>query len=120
MSLLSAISVFLVAVLHIYILILEAFLWTKPRGLKAFRLTPAFAEQTKVLAANQGLYNGFLAAGLFWGLAHPAVEFGKQIQLFFCGCVLVAGVVGGATANKRIFFVQGVPGLIGMAAVWFL
>ncbi|KAF8861500.1 DUF1304-domain-containing protein [Acephala macrosclerotiorum] len=120
MSLLFAIPIFLIAILHIYILILEVFLWTKPRGLKAFRLTPAFAEQTKVLAVNQGLYNGFLAAGLIWGLAHPVEEFGKQIQLFFCGCVLVAGIIGGATANKRIFLVQGVPGLVGMVTVLLL
>jgi len=77
----SSIPVFLVATEHVYIMVLECFLWTSPRARKAFNLTPAFAESTKALAANQGLYNGFLAAGLFWGLAHPVRDFGKQIQL---------------------------------------
>jgi putative membrane protein len=114
---LSSIPVFLVATEHIYIMVLESFLWTSPRGRKAFRTTPAFAESTKVLAANQGLYNGFLAAGLYWGLFHPVRDFGKQIQLFFLGCVLAAGAVGGATANKKIFFIQGMPGMVGLAAI---
>jgi putative membrane protein len=113
----SSIPVFLVATEHVYIMVLECFLWTSPRARKAFNLTPAFAESTKALAANQGLYNGFLAAGLFWGLAHPVRDFGKQIQLFFLGCVLTAAAVGGATANKKIYFVQGVPGMLGLAAV---
>lgn len=120
MSLISSIPVLLVAVLHVYILVLESFLWTTPRGRKAFGLTPAFAEASKTLAANQGLYNGFLAAGLTWGLFHPVQEFGRQIQLFFLVCVAVAGIVGGATANKKIFLIQGVPGLVGIAAVWLL
>ena len=98
-------------------MVLESFLWTSPRGRKAFNTTPTYAESTKVLAANQGLYNGFLAAGLFWGLLHPVQDVGKQIQLFFLGCVVTAAVVGGATANKRILLVQGVPGMVGLAAV---
>lgn len=103
----------LVALLHVYILMLEMFLWTTPRGRKAFGLTPEFAEQTKVLAANQGLYNGFLAAGLFWGLwLGPA---GNSVKVFFLLCVLVAGIYGAATANRRILFIQAVPAALGLA-----
>lgn len=103
----------LVALLHVYILMLEMFLWTTPRGRKAFGLTPEFAEQTKVLAANQGLYNGFLAAGLFWGLwLGPA---GNSVKVFFLFCVLVAGIYGAATANRRILFIQAVPAALGLA-----
>lgn len=104
--------VLLIAVLHVYILVLEMFLWDKPRGLKAFGLTPEFAAQTKVLAANQGLYNGFLAAGLFWGLSMG--EAGHAIKVFFLACVLVAGLYGAATANKRILFIQAVPAAVGL------
>ena len=104
--------VLLIAVLHVYILVLEMFLWDKPRGLKAFGLTPEFAAQTKVLAANQGLYNGFLAAGLFWGLSLG--EAGHAIKVFFLVCVLVAGLYGAATANKRILFIQAVPAAVGL------
>jgi len=105
----------LIALLHVYILVLEMFLWTTPRGRKAFGTTAEFAEQSKVLAANQGLYNGFLAAGLAWGLA-MGVE-GHGVKLFFLACVLVAGVYGGVTANKRILFIQAVPAAIGLALV---
>lgn len=104
--------VLLVAVLHVYILVLEMFLWDKPRGRKAFGLTPEFAAQTRVLAANQGLYNGFLAAGLFWGLSLG--EAGHSIKVFFLVCVLVAGLYGAATANKRILFIQAVPAAVGL------
>jgi putative membrane protein len=105
--------VLLVALLHVYILVLEMFLWTTPRGRKAFGTTEAFAADSKVLAANQGLYNGFLAAGLFWGLALGAG--GQQVKVFFLLCVLVAGLYGAATANKRILFVQALPAAIGLA-----
>jgi putative membrane protein len=104
--------VLLVGLLHVYILVLEMFLWDKPKGLKAFRLEPDFAAQTKVLAANQGLYNGFLAAGLFWGLYLGAA--GHSVKVFFLLCVLVAGVFGAATASKRILFVQAVPAVLGL------
>ena len=105
----------LMALLHVYILVLEMFLWTSPRGRKAFGTTAEFAEQSKVLAANQGLYNGFLAAGLAWGLClGPA---GHGAKLFFLGCILVVGVYGGATANKRILFIQAIPAAIGIALV---
>ncbi|MBA2676448.1 DUF1304 domain-containing protein [Ramlibacter sp.] len=105
--------VLLVALLHVYILVLEMFLWNTPRGRKAFGTTEAFAAESKVLAANQGLYNGFLAAGLFWGLTLGAG--GLQVKVFFLLCVLVAGLYGAATANKRILFVQAVPAAIGLA-----
>ena len=105
----------LVAVLHLYFLVLEMFFWTKPLGRKVFRLDPAFAEASKVLAANQGLYNGFLAAGLVWGLCRADVP----AQLFFLGCVIVAGVYGAATVGKKILFVQAVPAALAFAAVLF-
>jgi putative membrane protein len=104
--------VLLVALLHVYILVLEMFMWESPRGRKAFGTTPEFAAQSKVLAANQGLYNGFLAAGLFWGLWLGEAGFG--VKVFFLLCVLVAGVYGAATANKRILFVQAVPAAVGL------
>jgi putative membrane protein len=97
------------ALLHVYIMVLEMFLWTTPRGRKAFRLTADFAEKTKVLAANQGLYNGFLAAGLGWGLAHPVAEFAMQIRLFFLGCIAIAGVYGAVTSSGRILYIQALP-----------
>lgn len=115
MALAASIVVGLIGLLHVYILVLEMFLWTTPRGRRAFGTTPEFAEATKVLAANQGLYNGFLAAGLFWGLA--AGPEGRGIQIFFLGCVLVAGLYGAATASRRILFVQAVPAAIGLALV---
>ncbi len=119
MALLASISVALIALLHIYILVLEMFLWTTPRGRKAFGLTADLANKTKALAANQGLYNGFLAAGLVWGIVHPAREFGKQIELFFLGCVVVAGVFGAVTAKPRIFCIQSLPAAAAIVAVYF-
>lgn len=106
MPLLSTLPVALVATIHTYIFALESLLWTTPRGHKTFGMTPAYAAQTKVLALNQGLYNGFLAAGLVWGILHPQAEVGKQINLFFLGCVGVAGVVGGLTVKPKIIAVQ--------------
>jgi putative membrane protein len=108
-------AVALVAVLHVYILVLEMFLWTTPRGRRAFGLAPEFAEATRVLAANQGLYNGFLAAGLAWGLLLGPD--GRHVVLFFLGCVIVAGVFGAMTASRKILFVQAVPAVIAMALV---
>lgn len=105
----------LIAALHVYILVLEMFMWDKPKGLRAFGMTPEFAASTKVLAANQGLYNGFLAAGLIWGLAlGPA---GNAVKVFFLACVAVAGLYGGLTASRKILFIQALPGAIGLAAV---
>jgi putative membrane protein len=113
MSALATPLVLLVALLHLYFLVLEMFLWTRPLGLKVFRQSREKAEQSKVLAANQGLYNGFLAAGLIYGVATGSREF----ELFFLACVIAAGVYGAATVNRRIFFVQAVPALLAMAAV---
>ncbi len=106
-----------VALIHLYILVLEMVLWDKPAGMKAFGTTPEFAAQTKVLAANQGLYNGFLAAGLIWGIWLG--EAGDPIKLFFLGCVAVAGLYGAATAGRKILFVQTIPAVIAIIGVWF-
>ncbi len=119
MGALAATATGLVAALHVYIMVLEMFLWTTPRGRRAFKLTAAFAEQTRALAANQGLYNGFLAAGLAWGLLHPVPAFAAQIRLFFLACVFVAGVYGGATVAPRIYLVQALPAVLSALAVLF-
>src|SRR5258705_8301527 len=95
----------LVAALHVYFLVLEMFLWTKPLGLKTFHNSPEKAADSAVLAANQGLYNGFLAAGLIWGLLHSAPGFALQIKVFFLLCVIVAGIYGAATVSRRILLV---------------
>lgn len=113
----SSILVGIVAFEHIYILYLEMFAWTTPRVQRIFGTTPTFAADSKALAANQGLYNGFLAAGLLWGLLHPQPSTGIQIQLFFLICVLVAAVYGGLTAKRSILFVQGGPALIAFLSV---
>ena len=115
MSLIANIVVGLVALLHVYFLVLEMFLWDKPVGLKTFRQTKEAAAATKVLAANQGLYNGFLAAGLLWGLLLGAN--GADVKLFFLGCVLVAGLYGAATASRRILFIQALPAAIGLLLI---
>lgn len=104
----------LVAVLHLYFLVLEMFLWTKPAGLKAFGLTPEKAADSAVLAANQGLYNGFLAAGLIWGLIQVTPAFAFQIKLFFLACVIVAGAYGAYSVSRKILFVQAVPAAIAL------
>ena len=108
----------LVAALHVYFLVLEMFLWTRPLGLKTFRNTPEKAQDSAVLAANQGLYNGFLAAGLVWGLLHPVPAVGLQIKLFFLLCVIVAGVYGAATVSKRILYVQAAPAALALILLW--
>jgi putative membrane protein len=107
----------IVALIHLYILVLEMFLWDKPQGMKAFGTTSEFAAASKVLAANQGLYNGFLAAGLIWGIWLG--EAGDPIKLFFLLCVAVAGLYGAATVSRRILFVQTIPAVIAMVGVWF-
>jgi putative membrane protein len=115
MVLASQIATALVALIHLYILVLEMFLWTTSRGRKAFGLTPEFAEASKVLAANQGLYNGFLCAGLVWGLSlGPS---GRSVTIFFLGCVVVAGVYGALTASRKILYVQAVPAVIALLLV---
>lgn len=112
MSIVATMLTLLVALLHLYFLVLEMFLWARPLGLKTFRNTREKAEATRVLAANQGLYNGFLAAGLLYGVATGSREF----ALFFLGCVMVAGLYGAMTVNRRIFFVQALPALLAIAA----
>jgi putative membrane protein len=109
----ALVLVAVMALLHVYILVLEMFLWTTRRGRKAFGTTAEFAEASKVLAANQGLYNGFLAAGLVWALITGGWE-GYRIAMFFLGCILVAGIYGGASANRRILFIQALPALVTM------
>ena len=113
MSLLAAVAVALVALLHVYFLALEMFLWDKPFGMKTFGLTPEKAAITKSLAMNQGLYNGFLAAGLVWGLVADLL----QVEVFFLACVIAAGIFGAATASRKILWVQALPGVIALALV---
>lgn len=115
MTLATNIFIALIALLHVYILVLEMFLWEKPAGLRAFRNTPEKAAITKVLAANQGLYNGFLAAGLFWGLWLG--DAGQSIQVFFLICIAIAGLYGAATAARKILYIQTIPAAIGLALI---
>lgn len=113
MTMTANILVALIAFLHLYFLVLEMFLWDKPAGLRAFGQTREQAEASKVLAANQGLYNGFLAAGLIWGLSLGAE--GLAIKVFFLCCILLAGLYGAATASRKILFVQALPAAITLA-----
>ena len=117
MPLAATVCTALVALLHGYFLVLEMFLWTKPYGRRVFNLTPEKAEATKTLAANQGLYNGFLAAGLVWGLSLGAE--GYAIKVFFLGCVIIAGVFGAATVSRKILYVQALPAAIALALTCF-
>jgi len=115
MRMTATVVVALVALLHLYFLVLEMFLWTTPVGRRAFGLTPEFARASRSLAANQGLYNGFLAAGLVWGLALGPT--GVTIQVFFLLCVVVAGIFGALTASRKILWVQALPGALALALV---
>ena len=115
MDMAANIAVALVALLHLYFLMLEIFFWDKPLGRRAFGLTPEFAAASKALAANQGLYNGFLVAGLAWGLWLGAG--GTPIKVFFLGCVVVAGVFGALTASRKILWAQALPGAVALALV---
>ncbi len=115
MSPVARIALAALALLHVYILVLEMFLWTQPAGRKAFNLSAEFAQASKGLAANQGLYNGFLAAGLGWAAIPNPHD--RAAALFFLGCVLVAGLYGAATASRKILFVQAVPATIGLGLV---
>jgi len=115
-QLLPRLAVGLVALEHVYIMVLEMFLWNTPRGMATFNTTPEFAQASASLAANQGLYNGFLAAGLIWGLATG----NRTFKLFFLACVIVAGVFGAVTALPKIFFIQALPAIIAMALVLLL
>ena len=114
MSYASGIAIGVVALIHLYILILEMFLWEKPAGLRAFGLSKEFAAATKVLAANQGLYNGFLAIGLMWGLFAGDV----RVQVFFLVCVLAAGVYGALTVSRKILWVQAAPAALALVLLW--
>ncbi|WP_333738856.1 DUF1304 domain-containing protein [Streptomyces sp. IBSBF 2806] len=116
MNILANVLVGLVAALHLYILVMEMFLWQKPPGMSFHGFDAELAKRTASMAANQGLYNGFLAAGLVWGLV-AADPTGFRAQVFFLSCVIVAGVYGAATANRRILFAQALPGAIALAAV---
>ncbi len=117
MTIITTIVITLIALLHVYILVLEMFLWEKPAGLRAFRNTPEKAAITKVLAANQGLYNGFLAAGLFWGLWLG--DAGTAIKVFFLLCIAIAGIYGAATAARKILYIQTIPALVGLGLLLF-
>jgi len=112
----AQIAAALVALLHVYFMVLEMFLWTRPFGRRTFGLTQEFAAASKSLAANQGLYNGFLAAGIAWGLWLG--EAGRGVALFFLACVVVAGVFGAVTVSRKILAVQALPGAIAFALVW--
>jgi putative membrane protein len=116
MALLAEALILLVVAIHVYIVILEMFLWRTERGMKSFGTDQAFADRSAPLAANQGLYNGFLVAGLVWGLLAPD-PVGFQVKVFFLACVLVAGLYGAATVNRRILFVQALPAILALVAV---
>ncbi len=118
MIVIANVLVALVAMLHVYFLILEMFLWTKPLGLKTFGNTQERADAMAVLAANQGLYNGFLAAGLFWGLFHPQPSVAFQIKVFFLLCVIIAGAYGAHSVSRRILFVQAAPAALALIFLW--
>ncbi len=115
MHILADVALVVVAVLHLAFLVLEMFLWTKPFGMRTFRLSPELAQASAGLAANQGLYNGFLAAGLIWGVIGGDGAY--AIRLFFLGCVIVAGIFGGLTAKRSIIYMQALPGLLALLAV---
>jgi putative membrane protein len=117
MSSIANIVIAIVALLHIYFLVLEMFLWDKPTGLRVFGQTQEAATASKVLAANQGLYNGFLAAGLIWSILLGAA--GTDVKIFFLSCVVIAGLYGGLTASRKILFVQALPAAIGLSLVLF-
>jgi putative membrane protein len=116
MSIAANVVIAIIALLHLWFLILEMFLWTKLSGRRAFGTTAEFAEQSKALAANQGLYNGFLAAGLVWGLCLGSSA-GFSVKVFFLTCVLIAGIFGGLTASRKILWIQALPAAIGLVLV---
>jgi len=112
MKVIADVFVVIVALLHFGFLYLEMFLWDKPLGMKTFRLTAEQAKQTKTLGMNQGLYNGFLAAGLIWGLFA-----GDAVKIFFLSCVVIAGIFGAMTVSKRVFYIQALPAIIGLVVL---
>lgn len=112
MTLITYLLVALIAAEHLLFLVVEMFLWTRPAGLKMFNNSPEFARQTKAMAANQGLYNGFLVAGLIWSLLSAGTDFSKPLMLFFTGCVIIAGLYGGFSISRKIYVVQALPAVI--------
>jgi putative membrane protein len=118
MNAIANILVALVAALHVYFLTLEMYFWTRPLGLKTFGNSPEKAADSAVLAANQGLYNGFLAAGLVWGLLQPNAAFAFQTKVFFLACVIAAGLYGAASVSRKILFVQAAPAVLALILVW--
>ncbi len=115
MSIAAQIVLALVALLHVYFFVLESVLWGRPRTNKTFGIDAETAAINATLAKNQGVYNLFLSAGLIWAITNPQPDAAHQLGLFFCGCVVVAGVVGAMTANKRILFIQALPAAVGIA-----
>jgi putative membrane protein len=118
MQIAAAVMVTIVAALHVYFLVLEMFLWRTPFGRRTFGMTQEVADSSAVLAANQGLYNGFLAAGLAWGLIAYGVIPGRAILTFFLACVIIAGLYGAATVSRRIALVQSLPAAIALVLAW--
>lgn len=121
MAMITNLLILLVALLHLYFLVLEMFLWDKPKGMKVFGLTPQKAAETKVLAANQGLYNGFLAAGLVWGVFQDLLyqgNTGGDFKVFFLLCVVIAGVYGAITVGKKILYIQALPAALALALLF--
>lgn len=119
MQILSTVFIALVALEHFYFLILEMFLWAKPKGLNTFHMTQEFANSTAVMAANQGLYNGFLAAGLLASFCFKSTETAYAFKIFFLVCIIVAGIYGGATVGRRLFFMQSVPAIVALLLTIF-
>ncbi|MFL5321731.1 MAG: DUF1304 domain-containing protein [Myxococcaceae bacterium] len=119
MAAIANVFVGLVALLHVFFLVLEMFLWNTPRGHKTFQITPQFATESKTLAANQGLYNGFLAAGLVWALLLHDSAMAFQVKVFFLSCVIIAGIYGGITVKRTILFMQMLPAAIALGLVYF-
>jgi putative membrane protein len=119
MIVLTKALILIMILLHFYFMILEMFFWTKPAGRKAFGMSLDQAESSKKLAANQGLYNGFLSAGLLWGLLDPRPFFGISIQIFFLSCIVTAGVFGAWTVHRKIFWIQAFPAILALIALSF-
>lgn len=118
-NMLANMGVAITAILHLWFFVLEFFLWTKPLGRKIFNLTQEFAHQSAKLAANQGIYNVFLSAGLIWGLLSSDAEQSLHVKIFFLSCVVIAGVYAGTTVNRRILYVQALPAAITLMFLYF-
>ena len=119
MALIATILTVFIGVLHVWFLVLEMFLWRKPLGMRTFKMDQQRADTTAVLAMNQGLYNGFLAAGLFWGVFLMDAPQAYSVKVFFLVCVAIAGVFGGATVSKRIIYIQAMPAVLALLLLTF-